>query len=90
MKNITRALLVATALVCFGFGVVSNASARTYAKEYQPTPNLTGDDPPLGDDPRLLGQGGEDNVVVPEPGTLILLGAGLTGLVAARRKRRQS
>ncbi len=33
---------------------------------------------------------GIDNTAVPEPGTLILLGSGLTGLVMRRRRRTQA
>jgi hypothetical protein len=85
MNRITRVLLVASALACFGLTLAAGVSARTYVKKYEPSaPNLDESDIPA----LVNNRGGDDNVVVPEPGTMALVGIGLAGLAAARRRKR--
>ena len=77
-------LLGATLLVAYGFAISpAHADSAAYIKDVSHGTG-SGDWSPIG----LDGDGeGEDNVVVPEPGTLALLGLGLASLGAARRAR---
>jgi hypothetical protein len=82
MKNIMRALVLATLTVAFALSLTTGAEARRYIKDKNQTGARV---------PDHLGDGrGDDVVVVPEPGTLALLGLGVASVAAARRRRQKN
>jgi hypothetical protein len=79
MKNVIRGLLVAGFVLAWTLAVPGNGEARRYVKDVKsgsaPTPD------------NFDGSRGDDDVVVPEPGTLALLGLGLASLGYAKRRK---
>ncbi len=82
MKIILRALVLATVALSFALSLPTDADARRYIKDKKQAGARVPDN---------LGEGGrgDDVVVVPEPGTLALLGMGIASVAIARRKRAQ-
>jgi hypothetical protein len=82
----TRSMLVlATLTAGFGFGLLSpsGAAAESYLKELDPGA--------IADDRGWASEGTRsqgDNVAVPEPGTMTLIGLGLASYGVLRRRRR--
>jgi hypothetical protein len=76
-------LVLATLVVAFGFGLSSPAQADdavSYIKEF--------DNGAQNGGWSASATRGGDNVAVPEPGTIALIGLGLTSLGILRRRRK--
>ena len=77
-------LVLATLVFAFGFGLSSSAQAEDAASFIKEFEGAKSDDGWTSASTRAKGG---DNVAVPEPGTIALIGLGLTSLGVLRRRK---